>query len=251
MPVFLLLVACEWTVPIIAEPIQTPWHPHHIAERYGLFFIIVLGETILAATVAVQQVQAGEHPSWKVGYVVAGGLLIVFSVWWIYFARDTGKLLARAHGQNARGEYTFGFGHYAIFASGAAIGAGLAVRADYWTHTGHASSLVSAAMVTIPTAALLISMWLILLRRETPRWGSALAFGLAALLILAATFSHLPEVITGVVCVALLTLEVRATKLRDDRSRQSAVGSEPPAVGSAPPAVGPEPPALGSAPPLS
>ena len=32
----------------------TPWHPHHIAERYGLFTIIVLGESILSATVAVQ-----------------------------------------------------------------------------------------------------------------------------------------------------------------------------------------------------
>ena len=42
-------------VPVIAERgHQTPWHPHHIVERYGLFTIIVLGETIAASTVAVQ-----------------------------------------------------------------------------------------------------------------------------------------------------------------------------------------------------
>ena len=35
-------------------PAATTWHPHHIAERYGLFTIIVLGETIAAATVAVK-----------------------------------------------------------------------------------------------------------------------------------------------------------------------------------------------------
>ena len=29
---------------------MTTWHPHHIAERYGLFTIIVLGECVLAAT---------------------------------------------------------------------------------------------------------------------------------------------------------------------------------------------------------
>ena len=31
-----------------------PWHPRHIAERYGLFTIIVLGESVLSATVGVQ-----------------------------------------------------------------------------------------------------------------------------------------------------------------------------------------------------
>ncbi|MET1007480.1 MAG: low temperature requirement protein A, partial [Propionibacteriaceae bacterium] len=121
VPVFLVLAACEVAVPVVAErPNQTPWHPHHIAERYGLFFIIVLGETILSATLAIQQSLGGEHPSPRVGYVVVGGILIVFSVWWLYFARDTGAMLASVHGQHTRQEYVFGFGHYAIFASGAA-----------------------------------------------------------------------------------------------------------------------------------
>ena len=38
------LVVCELVVPAWAERSgTTPWHPHHIAERYSLFFIIVLG----------------------------------------------------------------------------------------------------------------------------------------------------------------------------------------------------------------
>ncbi len=52
---FLVLVAAELLVPVVAERgHQTQWHPHHIAERYGLFTIIVLGETVAASTVAVQ-----------------------------------------------------------------------------------------------------------------------------------------------------------------------------------------------------
>ena len=44
-------VAGELAVPLWAErAARTPWHPHHIAERYGLFTLIVLGESILAAT---------------------------------------------------------------------------------------------------------------------------------------------------------------------------------------------------------
>src|SRR6185503_14773465 len=55
VPVFMLLVVLELAVPIWAERAPggpTTYHPHHIAERYGLFTIIVLGESVSAATVA-------------------------------------------------------------------------------------------------------------------------------------------------------------------------------------------------------
>lgn len=53
--VFLVVAVAELCVPLFAEKdFTTSWHPHHIAERYGLFTIIVLGETIAAATVAVK-----------------------------------------------------------------------------------------------------------------------------------------------------------------------------------------------------
>ena len=52
---FLVIAPLEMLVPLYAERAHpTSWHPHHIAERYGLFTIIVLGETIAAATVAVK-----------------------------------------------------------------------------------------------------------------------------------------------------------------------------------------------------
>jgi len=219
VPGFLVLVLAEISVPVIAErSLATPWHPHHIAERYGLFFIIVLGETILSTTVAIQQARAGEHPALRVGYVVAGGILIVFSLWWIYFARNTGELLARGYGEDGRESYFFGFGHYVVFASGAALGAGLAVRVDYWTHEGHASSLVSAALVTVPTATLLAAIWLILLRRERPLGRTLLPFSVALVLILATTFTPLPEVAAGLVCAALLAVEVRTAALVEPRA---------------------------------
>ena len=210
---FVVLAVCELLVPTLAERSgQTPWHPHHIAERYGLFFIIVLGETILSATVALQQSTTGEHPTFEVAYVAIGGILIVFSLWWIYFARNTGQMLAAVHGRHTREEYLFGFGHYVIFASGAALGAGLAVRVDYWTHEGHASALVSAATVTVPAAVLLAAIWLLLLRRE-PRSTTALPFGVAIVLVLAATLTPVPELVAGVVCAALLAVEVRSAAL--------------------------------------
>jgi len=56
VPLFLVFAAAELAVPVWAERAgNTPWHPHHIAERYGLFTLIVLGETVLSATTAVQR----------------------------------------------------------------------------------------------------------------------------------------------------------------------------------------------------
>ena len=46
-------------MPVWAERAgPTTWHPDHIAERYGLLTLIVLGESILAATIAVQSALA-------------------------------------------------------------------------------------------------------------------------------------------------------------------------------------------------
>jgi low temperature requirement protein LtrA len=46
MVAFGMLVVAELGVLIFAERTShTTWHPQHIAERYGLFTIIVLGES--------------------------------------------------------------------------------------------------------------------------------------------------------------------------------------------------------------
>ena len=80
--------ALELAVPVWAERAgPTTWHPHHIAERYGLFTLIVLGESILAATTAVQAAVASGEALSALLPLIVGGLLIVFSMWWMYFDR--------------------------------------------------------------------------------------------------------------------------------------------------------------------
>ena len=62
--IFLALVAFELAVPPWAERHRpTSWHPHHIAERYGLFVIILLGEGVFAASTAVNSVLAEGRPT--------------------------------------------------------------------------------------------------------------------------------------------------------------------------------------------
>ncbi len=83
--VFLVMAIAEMCVPAYAEKdFVTSWHPHHVSERFGLFTIIVLGETIAASTMAVKSAVDDDGELGKLLPIAAGGLLIVFSAWWIY-----------------------------------------------------------------------------------------------------------------------------------------------------------------------
>jgi low temperature requirement protein LtrA len=67
---------------------------NHLVERFGLFTIIVLGETVLAVVVGVA------HAHWEASAVVfaALGMTISFSLWWIYFEGVAGTPLKNIGG---------------------------------------------------------------------------------------------------------------------------------------------------------
>ncbi len=208
--VFLPIAVLDMAVPVWAERRgETPWHPEHIADRYAAFFIIVLGESILAATLAIQGAWTDLDHAADALVVLIGGVLIVFGMWWLYFARDASAVLERVRTQGTRFEYVWGFGHYFIFASGAAIGAGLAVRAEFWAHPDEVPALASAAAVTLPIAVLMTALYVLQLHQHDRSARAALPFAIAIVLTLACTFTSFPELFAGLVVVALLVTELR------------------------------------------
>ncbi|KIF05741.1 membrane protein [Streptomyces sp. RSD-27] len=182
---FLVLVAAELMVPVWAEHgHQTPWHAHHIAERYGLFTIIVLGETIAASTVAVKSA-IDEHEALGVLLpIAAGGLLIVFAAWWIYFAVPVHERLT-----SNREAIPWGYGHLLIFASGAAIGAGIEVAVEHAVGTAHISQVAANAAVTVPSALFLLTVWLLHSRHFKRGAAQQLVLPLSAVAVLACTWA--------------------------------------------------------------
>ena len=154
--VFFVLVAAELAVPVWAEhPSMTAWHPHHIAERYGLFTIIVLGECVLASTAAVNAILDEDGASAELVLVGAGGLALLFALWWVYFLKDAAGGLAR-HRELG---FWWGYGHYAVFASLAALGAGLEVTAEAVTHHIEAHHTTVAAATALPVTVFLVTVW--------------------------------------------------------------------------------------------
>jgi len=59
---FAVLAALELFLPALTGSVgrRTPWHPHHIAERYGLFTIIVLGESVVGTVASSTDLLGGE-----------------------------------------------------------------------------------------------------------------------------------------------------------------------------------------------
>lgn len=126
-PSFFALVVAELAVPMwAAKSGHTPWHAHHIAERYGLFTIIVLGECVLGATTAIGNIIDAQGWSWNVAWVGGGATSLVLALWWVYFLVPSGESLHH-HRERA---FRWGYGHFTVFASLAALGAFLGVVAD-------------------------------------------------------------------------------------------------------------------------
>ncbi|MEU5853557.1 low temperature requirement protein A [Saccharopolyspora shandongensis] len=151
---FAVLVLAELAVPAFAERRdRTPWHPHHIAERYGLFTIIVLGEVVLAVTAAIQEDVSDGGWSPELLEIGIGGLLMIFAMWWIYFKHSAAEQLR----DTKRAPLAWGYGHYLVFAAVAAVGAGLEVAIDVNAHKAHVSTVAGALTVAIPLIVYLLT----------------------------------------------------------------------------------------------
>ncbi|WCD86933.1 hypothetical protein KPP03845_103298 [Streptomyces xanthophaeus] len=202
---FLVMVAAELSVPLVAERgHQTPWHAHHIVERYGLFTIIVLGETIAASTVAVKSAVDEHEALGELLPIAAGGLLIVFAAWWIYFAVPMHEKL-----NSNREAIPWGYGHLLVFASGAAIGAGIEVAVEHAVGKAHISQTAANAAVTVPSALFLLMVWLLHSRHFKRGGAQQLTLPLCALAILACTWTGTYAVLwAGLVASATVAVGV-------------------------------------------
>ncbi|MFJ9179623.1 low temperature requirement protein A [Streptomyces sp. NPDC102360] len=197
--VFLAMAILEMCVPVYAErDRQTSWHPHHIAERYGLFTIIVLGETIAAATVAVKSGIEENDALRELLPIAAGGLLVVFAAWWIYFAVPIHDRL-----RSNRQAFVWGYGHFFILASAASIGAGIEVAVEQAVGKAHISTAAASAAVTVPSAVFLLLVWALHARFFKAGAAQQLTLPVSAVLVLACTFAGHWAVLTAGIVAAL------------------------------------------------
>jgi low temperature requirement protein LtrA len=143
----------EILVPYYAEShTQTQFHSEHIEERLGLLTIIVLGESILASANSFKSLI--EHFSYDVLFVSIGCLFTLFGIWWLYFNNSV-----EHHLRDKKVAFQWGYGHFIIFSSAAAIGALVGVNVDVLTNHGSISIATANFGFSLAVALYLFGLW--------------------------------------------------------------------------------------------
>ncbi|MFT4263922.1 MAG: low temperature requirement protein A [Nocardioides sp.] len=161
-PTFALMVvpmAIEVGGPVVAERRYggTPWHPGHIAERYGLMVIIALGEGLLGTMASLTALAKEEGLSLDVGLLALVGTALIFGLWWTYYAIPHAEILTAWRERS----FGWGYGHILLFGAIVAVGAGLHVAAYFLEHHSETSLVATVATAAIPTAVYLLFLYVL------------------------------------------------------------------------------------------
>lgn len=207
--IVVVLIGVEMLGPVIAERRAggTPWHAHHIAERYGLMAIIALGEGVVG-TVATLSAVVHDH-GWTTDaiFVALAGTGLTFGMWWLFFMVPSAELL------HAHREASFWFGYLAILLFGAivATGAGLHVEAYYLEEHSELGSVATVLAVALPVGVFIGVVYLLhslLLRRVHP--AHLVLAGLAAAVLAGAVALAAAGVSTSVCLLVVVAAPVVA-----------------------------------------
>jgi low temperature requirement protein LtrA len=201
-----LLVLVEFAGPWIAEMRKggTPWHAHHIAERYGLLVIIALGEGILGTIASLSVLVGPDGPGWSVdaALVALAGTALPFGMWWVYFVVPSGAVL---HARRER-SFGWGYGHIPIIGAVVATGGGLHVAAYFLEKESQLDAAATVLCVVVPVAVYAVGIFLLyaVLTRTLDRFHlwlmAATAVPLAVPLAMAAAGASMPW------CLVVLSL---------------------------------------------
>lgn len=156
-----LALALDFASPFLVarETFRAPPHPEHLPERFGLFTLILLGET---AAAAVHALDHGTELHGETLVVAICGALLGFLFWVGYFRRARGQ--AERHvGDAAAGRRLrlWAFSHIPLYLGIAGIGAGTVYLghhaelhgAEAWLYSGGAAvGMVGVTLVSLATA---------------------------------------------------------------------------------------------------
>ncbi|PVG81144.1 hypothetical protein DDE18_19660 [Nocardioides gansuensis] len=153
----LALILFELATPWFAQGRRggTPWHPGHIAERYGLLTIITLGEGVIGTVASLSAVVDENGWSADAVLIATAGTGLTFGLWWMYFIVPAERVLRR-HRDRAM---AWGYLHIPLLAALAATGAGLHVAAYFIEGEAHIGATSVVVSVALPVGVFVICLY--------------------------------------------------------------------------------------------
>ncbi len=103
---------------------SVPGHVSHMPERFGLFTLIVLGESIVVLTSGVVDT------SWRPvsALIAADGFTVAACLWWLYFDHVDEEAIGQSFTSGVAGvvrSHVWGYGHLAVWAGIATASVGI------------------------------------------------------------------------------------------------------------------------------
>jgi low temperature requirement protein LtrA len=198
-------ILVDFGTPLTAGQLHSTLAPHasHLPERFGLFALIVLGESITGVVSGL----IGQQWSLASGAAAMLGLSLAFSLWWVYFDNIDNSAIRAARGRGRIWLYqTWLYSHLplVIGLTATAVGVQHVVisRPDLALPSGE-RWLVCGAVALVLVSLGLIHLTTTLSRPQPGRNHVAVHFvTAAAVLLLAALGRFSPLVIIGLLSLA-------------------------------------------------
>lgn len=154
-----LALVIDVTVPLLAErhSVDVPPDAEHIAERYGLFTLILLGEGVVAIMHGMESQHDWSLPAATSAFV---GIGLTFLLWWWYFdgARGASERPTETHRDVVRFRI-WSLAHLPLYVGIAVTGVGM----EHIVRGGGTTALhqPEALILSIAAIAVMASLWLI------------------------------------------------------------------------------------------
>jgi low temperature requirement protein LtrA len=200
----IVLFGLELAGPVLSErkTSGTPWHPHHIAERFGLLAIITLGEGIFGTVASVSAIVEEQSWSTEAVLIIVAGIGLTFGLWWNYFIIPSGAALAKFREKS----FIWGYSHMFIFAAIAATGAGLHVAAyviEGESTLGHVGAVLAVAIPVLVFCLGLFALYSFLMGTVDPFHFGLMAGCVAVVLLAVAVTAAGASIGIGLIIVML------------------------------------------------
>ncbi|MCO5334799.1 MAG: low temperature requirement protein A [Pyrinomonadaceae bacterium] len=198
------LIAIEMLGPFLAESKDggTPWHAHHIAERYSCMAIIALGEGIVGTVAALSAVIDAQGWTLDVALVGFAGTSLTFGLWWVFFMLPSAQVL---HARRYK-SFVWGYGLMITISSIVATGAGLHVAAYLIEGKAKIGPVAVLLSVVIPVVVFLASIYALYAYLAEGFDRFHLQLLLATFLVIAAAIAAAALGISIPACLVILTL---------------------------------------------
>lgn len=228
--IWALALAIDTLTPLLttAHLIRVPHDAAHLPERYGLFSIILLGESMVAVMTGMSQ-----QESWSLDAAASAifGMAFVFAIWWWYFdgVEAVGARMVRSTRDAVR-FHVWTYAHLPLYLGIAVAGVGVEhVIVTATTAPLHAAEgwILCASVATLMTAIIVIDA-----TRHCSRTGNnfahaAIPAALTALTLLLGTISTrvMPSTLVAALTVLSAGQLVHSVRRQSRRQRHVSCGT--------------------------